>query len=450
MPRTMRSAKPARTRFLSHALFETLRRNVPYALLIVCAVVAGAVFTVWPAGVLRSLVDGPLTTGAPGLWQYAFQYLGAVLLIGLSDLLREIGATVFAQRMLLNLRKRMLERLRRLPMAYYLGVPAGDTITRFTADIDAVSTLFSSGVVSAAADLLKIGGVILALYALAPALGGIALGAMPVVYLLADIFRRKIYQKQKTVRKKVSDINSGIQEIYTGVRIIKLFGRERRFAARFEPLLEAHRLAMNANSRYDAWFPCVMQIVRAVVIAAILVVGGGFNGTPVALGLSIGTLAAAADLMTRLFDPIEAVATELQTIQQAMAGLSRVNEFFAIETESELSENTAETSPAGDAEVLVENVRFAYPTGGDVLHDTTLRVPAGAKAAIAGRTGSGKTTLLHLVAGLYAPSEGRITIAGQDPYRLPPAARRRLVGVVPQTVTVFNGTLLENVTLRDG
>jgi ATP-binding cassette subfamily B protein len=219
----------------------------------------------------------------------AFAYLAAVLVIGILDFFREISATVIGQGVLLDTRKQMLEHLQKLPMKYYLRVPVGETLSRFTADLDAVNTLFSAGLVSAMADILKILGLFVTLFALSTPIGWIALGAIPIIFFLSNFFRKNIFVKQKVVRKKVSDINTTIQEIYSGLKIIKTFGKEDLFSKRFEEKLEAHRLAMNGNSVYDAWFPCIMQIVRAIVIALAMVVGASHNGTTLALGLSIGT-----------------------------------------------------------------------------------------------------------------------------------------------------------------
>lgn len=227
-------SKPVKASYLKEAFVQTLKHNQVYAVLLGLAVVAGAIINVWPSLVLRRIVDGALLSGEGSLWTLALVYLGAVLLIGLVDLTREYGATVFGQRMLLSIRAKMLGRLRLLPMSYYTNIPAGETISRFTADIDAVNTLFSAGLVSAAADLLKITGFIIALFALSTTLGWIALGALPIVYVVADYFRKNIYQKQLLVRKRVSDINTGIQEIYSGMKVIKSFGREEFFAERLD------------------------------------------------------------------------------------------------------------------------------------------------------------------------------------------------------------------------
>lgn len=434
---------------LRDILLSTIRDNLWATILLFLAVILGAFINVWPSLVLRSTIDGPILAGTGNIWFYALLYLGAVVLIGVVDLLREYGATLVGQRLLLAVRSRMLSRLRNLPMSYYLNTPAGETISRLTADVDAINRLFSSGLVSAGADLLKIIGFLVALFVLSVPLGLVALAALPAVFFVTNYFRRNIYEKQLVVRRKVSDINTYIQETYSGMKLIKTYGREDFFAERFEPTLESHRLAMNSNSVYDAWFPCVTQTVRAVVIALALYLAAGQNYGPVALGLTLGTIAGAADLFIRLFEPIEAVSSEIQTIQQALAGLNRISQFFAHEIEPEERFATAAIWDGRSSAVEVEGVSFAYIGGEDVLRGASLQVPAGSKVAIAGKTGSGKTTLMNLMAGLFPLKEGRISVGGLDPYTLSPAERRRLIGIVPQTVHIFNGSVYENITLRD-
>src|SRR5665647_1272689 len=395
--RSAQMQKSIKQSFLTEALMSTMKHYYIYMILLLTSVIAGAVVYVWPSLVLRQIIDGPLASGGEHLWNYAFLYLGAVLLSGISDLTREYGSTVFGQRMLLNIRSQMLDRLRLLPMAYYLEVPVGETTSKFSADIDAVNTLFTSGIISAIADLLKILGLLVTMFSLSPVLGVIALGSLPIVFLLADYFRKAIYRMQMQVRKKVSDINTGIQEIYAGMKIIKIYGKERFFAERFEPLLEKHRLAMNANSIYDAWFPCIMQTLRAAIIALALFIGASANTTPLALGFSLGTLAAAADLFMRLFNPIEAISTEIQTIQQAMAGLSKIKAYFEQEIETAEKIKASMIPDTNQLGVKIDNVKFSYQSGKNVLDGISIIIPAGSKAAIAGRTGSGKTTLLNLI-----------------------------------------------------
>ncbi len=428
------------------------KHKTMFFFLLLGTVGVGAIANVWPSLILRQIVDGPLTTGVGSIWGMAFAYLAAVLVIGILDFFREISATVIGQGVLLDIRKQMLEHLQKLPMKYYLRVPVGETLSRFTADLDAVNTLFSAGLVSAMADILKILGLFVTLFALSTPIGWIALGAIPIIFFLSNFFRKNIFVKQKVVRKKVSDINTTIQEIYSGLKIIKTFGKEDLFSKRFEEKLEAHRLAMNGNSVYDAWFPCIMQIVRAIVIALAMVVGASHNGTTLALGLSIGTLAAIADLLVRMFEPVEAIASEIQTIQQAFAGIDRIKDFFSEKVEDKhngVIENVVHMNPTLKKEIILKQVDFEYTEGKKVINQATVTIREGSKVAIAGRTGSGKTTLLSLIAGLYPVTSGSITIGGFNPFLMPASERRKTIGIVPQNVQLFNGSILDNITLKD-
>jgi len=434
--------------FLRDSFTTTLKQNPIYGITVVAAVIIGALINTWPSLVLRSIVDESLPNGGLDIWRLGFTYLGTTLLIGVFDLTREYGATVFGQRLLLNIRKLMLDRLSLLPMSYYNKVPAGDTISRFTGDIEAIDSLFTAGLVSAIADLLKIIGFLLAIYSISIPIGVVATCSLPVLYLITDYFRRNMYEKQLSVRRKVSDINTSIHETYSGMKIIKIFGMENFFAERFEPILETHRLAMNSNSVYVSWFPCVTQTIRSVFISAALVIGASNNGLPLALGLSLGTLAALADLMIRLFTPIQAISGEIQTIQRALAGVQRVENFFSQDIQvNGASEHVSIDLPEG-VDVVIDDIWFSYGDS-DVLTGASLVLPAGTKAAIAGRTGSGKTTLMNLVAGLYSVNRGNVLVGGVDPFSLPADERRRMMGIVPQTVHVFNSSVHDNVTLRD-
>jgi ATP-binding cassette subfamily B multidrug efflux pump len=438
--------------FMKSALRTVWKDHYGFFLVLGLTVGMSSVVSVWPSFMLRKIVDGPLTGGEGALWPLAFIYLIAILSIGFIDVLREMSATVIGQRMLLTLRQQMLKHLEDLPMSYYLKVPIGETLSKFSADLDAVNTLFSAGLVSAVADLFKIAGLFVALITLSRPLGLLALFTLPIILFLSNFFRRNIFKKQKVVRKKVAQINTLIQEVYSGIKVIKVFGKEMTFSRRFEEKLEAHRLAMNGNSIYDAWFPCVMQVVRAGVIASALVLGASNNGSVFALGLSIGTLAAVADLFVRMFEPIEAVASEIQTIQQAFAGLERLVDFLdePVENRYEYSDNPMKDSwDPKDLDIVLEDVVFEYTRGKPVINRAFLVIKSGTKVALAGRTGSGKTTLMSLIAGLYPPLSGSLTIGGVNPFTLRPDQRRKLIGIVPQTVQLFNGSIKDNITLHD-
>jgi ATP-binding cassette subfamily B multidrug efflux pump len=136
-------------------------------------------------------------------------------------------------------------------------------------------------------------------------------------------------------------------------------------------------------------------------------------------------------------------------MQQALAGVDRIKSFFDLEVETAVKTDSAQVDRNSSEAVVVEGVSFAYNNGPDILRNVAITIQAGSKAAVAGRTGSGKTTLMNLIAGLYPARTGSIKVYGHDPFLLPPATRRNLVGIVPQSIVLFNGTIYDNNTLKD-
>ncbi len=169
-------------------------------------------------------------------------------------------------------------------------------------------------------------------------------------------------------------------------------------------------------------------------------------GTQPALGatsISLGTLTAFLLLLQRFFQPITALGEEWQTVQGAMAGAERIFGTLALPPDEVPAPAHAPAGPDRSAgSVVLSNVEFGYAEGHPVLRGLSLQVSPGEHVALVGRTGAGKTSALHLLAGLYRPWAGTVAVAGRDPARLGEAERNRVLGVVPQVVQLFSGTVL--------
>jgi ATP-binding cassette subfamily B protein len=189
-------------------------------------------------------------------------------------------------------------------------------------------------------------------------------------------------------------------------------------------------------------------ILSATAVAALLAVGTGpgFGATRI----SLGTLTAFLLLLQRFFQPITALGEEWQTVQGAMAGAERIFETLSLAPEEAHGPERREASKDRPAKALaLDGVHFGYVDGQPVLHGVSLHVAPGEHVALVGRTGAGKSTVLQLATGLYRPWSGRIAVAGKDPTKLDEGQRRRVLGVVPQNVQLFSGTVLDNLTLGD-
>ncbi len=426
------------------AAVSVLYRKALILALLLFSIAASIALQLTPAFILRNIIDNNFTDGVmDGVWRLALLYLAVTVGINIVEFLNVTFTTILGQSILMDVRGRMAQRLSDLPINYFVKTPVGDIMSRLTNDIDAINNLFSAGIINAISDMTKVIGLMISLFLLAQKLFPLEIAFIPVIYLMSNFFRKRIFAFQKNVRRRISDIYTFIQEWISGIRVVKAYSAERRGKDKFQTLLSNLLKEINNISSYDSWFPCVTQILRMLLIATVVWFGAK-NGTALSLGLSIGTLAALTDLIGKLFAPIESLALQFQTIQQSMAGIERVNSFFAEPVE----ERVLSDAHPDDSGIVIENLNFSY---GDfnVLNDVSLVIDKGEKAVFIGRSGAGKTTLMNLVSGLYAPKCGTIRVCGVDPFALPPEKRRRLIGIVPQMPQVFDGTVKENITLRD-
>ncbi|MEK7354419.1 MAG: ABC transporter ATP-binding protein, partial [Chloroflexota bacterium] len=421
------------------ALAATFRRLWFVFVLLFIGAVAVALLELVPPLLLKTIIDSYLNAGRlDGIWLMAAYYVLTSVGASFIGFGQAFINSYLGQNLVLELRFAMADHLTKLPLSYYSRNTLGDTMSRLTSDAETVSALFSQsggggggmGLSNLPVDVIKIIAILIAMFALSPGLALIVLAAVPVVYFASNYFRQNTYRTQLQVRRTVGAINAFLQETFSGIRILKAYGKESQYDGYFQKPLEDNLQASNSSAVYDAYFPGVMQIIRAVTIA-VVVWFGAKTGLDERLAISIGGLAAMADLIGRLFTPIEALALEFQTLQRAMAGLKRISELLAEETEER---GTAQRiSPVNlarrDGNVTeIRNISFSYQPGKPVLKNVSLFVPRGRKIAIVGRTGAGKTTLLNLVAGLYTSDEGSISVLGFNPYHVDPRARRKLLG----------------------
>lgn len=439
--------KNANNQLVFSATKRTLKKSYKVALGLLVAVVLGTAMQLIPPQIIKKIIDDCLTKkNYDGIWSLASLYLLAVAFSGISDFFREMSLAYLGQIALAEIRYDMAEHLEKLPISYFNSKPTGEILSRFTSDVDTVGTLFSQGLIGAIADLFKVLSILISLYILSPWLSIYAVMFMPIIYIISRIFRKRQYIAQLAVRKSVGNINAFISELFNGLRTIKVYGQEKLRAEAFQKPLNENFSSALKTTKYDSIFPCLMYITRTVVIAGAIIISAPASGS--VLGLTVGSIAAAADLIQRLFAPIEALAMEFQTIQQAISGLHRINEFANEPIEHRNNENITAEIPA-DTTITLDNVKFSYIQGQHVLRGVSFSALPGKKIAIAGRTGAGKSTFIKLIAGLYAPESGTIRIGGIDPFHMPPSIRRKLIGIVPQDMLTYDGTIKEAISMHD-
>lgn len=411
---------------------------------LLCAA-ASVLASLLPPLLLARVIDG-LTGGIPLTFAAALMYFGSLALEGVLASAQETLLEILGQKMTHALRAAMSRKLARLPAATLSAQNPGELAARFSGDVDTVEALFTSGVISMAADACRILSI-LAVIAVKNA--GLALILLPVLPLLAAFTRhvqRRTLAAQMENRRAVATISAQVPEALHNIRTIRALGLEDYMSARYDRRIGESYAAVEKTNFYDAVYSPVVLTLNAAVVGVVMLLSASGDARVLTLfGMSVGTSVAVINYISRIFAPIESLGMEIQTIQSAMAGVKRINAFLAQpERTTQAAENAA--VPRGD--VAVDHVTFGYG-GRTVLSDLSFTVKAGEQATLVGRTGAGKSTVFKLLLGLYRPEKGTVTIGGVDVSQITDRQRRSCIGCVEQHFARVPGTVLDQITLGD-
>ena len=409
-------------------------------------VVGAALAGVVPALVVRHVVNANLVVGSSnGLLASALAYVAAVAVGTALVFAYSYLAAVVAQHVIVTIRVALFSHLSRLPAAYLDQTPVGDMISRATADVETIDTLFTDGITTLVGQIVSLVVVASAMVVVSPLLSIVSLVVLPPLVLASRWIQVRVRRAERATRVAVGQVNAQLSETLGGAQTIQSFNREETFVFRIRRVLASTLVAQEASIRYNAFFTPVTGLLSSFAIALMLLVG--FRGALGIAEVNLGTLAAFVLLFQSFFAPIVALGDQWNAVQAALAGVERV--FEVLDLEVTASPPDATGAPRADG-LVMDGVTFSYHSDATpVLKGVSLIVRPGERVAIVGRTGSGKSTLLSVSAGLYEPNSGTIVLAGRHPRGFDEAARRKAVGVVPQHVQLFSGTLRENVTLED-
>jgi ATP-binding cassette, subfamily B, multidrug efflux pump len=346
------------------------------------------------------------------------------------------------QNVIQHLRDRVFRHLLSLDSSFFDRYPVGRLMTRVTTDIEALADLFSSGVVSLLGDSVKLLAIVVILLWLDWRLACVTFAITPVLFLLSVMFRGRIRQSYRDVRRRIARINASLQESISGMLLVQLFRREEANRREFDEINRDHRDAELRSVVFESGFSAIIELVGTVATALIVWYGGGqiLRGT-----LTFGTLVAFLSYTSRFFGPIQDLSGFYAVLQSAMASLERIFDLLDERPSITSTASPVDLTARARGAIAFENVRFAYRDRVEVLHGIDLRVEPGERVAIVGATGSGKTTLIRLLIRLYDPGSGVVRLDGCDIRSLPLPYLRRQIGVVQQDHFLFTGTIASNI-----
>nr|WP_107902626.1 ABC transporter ATP-binding protein [Streptomyces chartreusis] len=375
-------------------------------------------------------------------------YLGCAVVSGVLQYAFILAAARVNQDVLLDLRGRIFRHAQALSVDFHERYTSGRLISRSTTDVESLRELLNEGLQELVTVILSFVYISAMLLWLDVGLGVVAVASFVPLYLLVRLYRRRAARVYTLRSTAIASVIVKFVETMNGIRPVRAFRRETANDADFHVLNTRHE-----RTNGDALLEMARYVVGSRLVANTAVAGIVLWGAHRVAGgtLALGVLAAAVLYLRRLYDPIDRLGMFLNSYQSAAASLEKIAGLLA-QTPSVPEPSTPRQLPAPRSElpgreVVFDDVRFGYRTGGEVLPRFDLTLPAGQTVAVVGSTGAGKSTLAKLLARFYDPSDGRVLLDGVDLRELPVAELRRGVVMVTQEAFLFSGTVAENIAI---
>jgi len=397
-------------------------------------------FTLVQPYLLKVAVDRYLALGLKsGLTWVVVLYLAALCGEAFAYYSQYYFNMLLAQRTLADLRVDLFRRVHRLPMEYFDRTPVGALVARLTTDTDVLNEMFAAGAVTAFVDVLTVIGIVTVMLVIDAHLAAVALLLLPVLGVAVNVFRIVARRTYRIIRERIGRINAYLQEAISGMTVIQLFGREGPVFSEFAALNGAHRDANQQSNRYEAALFSLVEAFETASKALILWYASG------AELVTIGTILAFSEYVQKLFIPLRDFSAKYAIMQSAMAAAERVFQLLDTPVAPGYEVRPGTVPEVARGSIEFDRVWFAYRGRDYVLRDVSFHLAPGEKIGLVGLTGSGKTSIVKLLGRFYDVTCGRVLVDGVDVRDWDLEALRRHIGVVPQDVVLFSGSVAENV-----
>ena len=438
---------------------RTVRKKPGRSILLIVVIVLAVVFSLFPPLVLEKIVN-TLAEEKEILFSMAIVYFLITAAAGLLDVVKESLITAFGQKVTHQIRSAMSEKLNHLPAAYFVEREPGALVSRFVGDVNTVENLFTTGIISMAADLCRLLSILVIIFTRSTGLGLILVVVSPLVFAMTRAFQKRMLQAQMENRVAVGRTSQQIPEALRNMRTIRVLQQEDYMLGRYgAAILESFR-AQERSNFYDSIYSPIIVWVSALLVGVMMAASAQSGTVQVFFGMSVGTAAAVIAYVGSFFGPLESIGMEIQNVQSAVAGVKRINEFLREpEQNPSARQSDAVCSAASQAEhaavevraaVEFQDVCFRYRDGEpEILSRFNETVKEGETVVLTGRTGAGKSTLVKLAAGLYPPQQGSVRVFGRTPDSIPEEEKRRWLGYVEQQFHLIPGSVAEQVSLGD-
>jgi ABC-type multidrug transport system fused ATPase/permease subunit len=440
---------------LSHftPFLKPRRRGLLLALFLLLLETGSSLAQPWPLALALDYVFGGKEV--PGSWPDSLTD-PALLIAGIAFLLIMITAASRAiaafrryllsrlgQETVFDMREALYGKVHALGLDYHGDKRTGDTITRVTGDVKEVRSLLVDSIVEVGSSVLILFGMLVVMMWMSPSLTLVALGTVPFLFIAVARYRKALIERMRVVRTKEGAIASVIQEAITGIRAVKIFGREDDEMERFRVESRDSLRASVDSSLIEAKFSIVLGLVGGAGTALVLYLGAR---QVISGALSVGQLTVFIAYLGLFLSPLWALSRQANQIGKSLVSGERIVDLLNAEPTVQ-DDPDAVPAPRLRGDVAFEDVRFHYnDEAGEVLRGMDFEIESGSRVALVGVSGAGKTTITSLIARLYDPQEGRVLIDGQDIRNFTVKSLRAQITFVPQDPLLFRATVADNIS----
>lgn len=448
------TSKSKKSGYVGRIILHTVTGHALLLAGIVISVVGAVVLALLPPLILGNIVD-TLTIGKTLPFQMVVLYFAMLALTGVMESAREGLLTVFGQKITHAVRSSLMEKLIKLPADELNRQEPGNLVSRFVGDVDTVEKLFTSGIISMFADACKIISIFVVIWVKNMGLAIVLLLLLPVLFVFTRYVQKNMLISQLENRRAVGRASGHVPETLHNIRTIHCLMKEHYMEEKYDEYIGQSYAAMDKTNFYDAVYSPVILILNAIVVAVVMLLSASGNANVLMFfGMSAGTAVALINYISEIFSPVESLGMEIQTIQSALAGIKRINEFLALTEKNTYNDKSnctsdeqlkeSETQPV----VELKNVTFGYDEH-VVLDNVSFAIKKGEQATLTGRTGAGKSTIFKLLLGLYEPQSGSVLINATPARMIDDSQKRRLFGYVEQSFHMVPGMVKDQITLFD-
>lgn len=428
-----------------HVILLTVKKHAGITLLLLTSILLTLITSLLPPLVLEKVVN-LLAEKKEIALSLILSYFGLLVIAGIFEAVREASITIFGEKILHAVRTAMSQKISRLEASYFIEHDGGKIAALFVQDVDTIETLFTEGVISMFADACTLISIIIVVFTRSTGLGILLCITTPFLFLFTRFTQKEMLKSQKENREAVSRAAEIIPETLKNKQTIHNLDGEDFMFRRYDSFILRSYQSLEKSNFYDSIYSPIMIVISTCIIAIMMSLSSLGGVYQMFFGMSVGTAAALISYVNQVFTPLENIGMEIQNIQSAIAGISRINAFL---NEKEKEETYEDIDLDRVNAIEMKDLSFGYSETKDIICHFDLSVRQKESVTVTGRTGAGKSTLFKLILGLYRPKVGSVKIYGADAAKIKEEEKREIYGCVEQEFKPTIGSIKDQITLKD-